>query len=82
MQTKIIPTEEGEPIAVEIMEQAIVDIAAAMKRFEASRLTRRAIVILIQSKTNLNRSDISTVMDSLASLESDWLKPKIIGAKA
>lgn len=76
-KTKIIQDEDGEPIGVEIIAAAIVELSAGMKRIESSRLTRRAIVTLLHDSTRgLTRNDIETVLNALDGLERTYLKPK------
>jgi hypothetical protein len=75
MAVELIKDEEN-PIAVEVMEQAILDIAAGMKRLNGTRLKREVIVRLIHAKTTVRMRDIEAVLNSLDSLEETWLKPK------
>lgn len=69
-------TDPENPIAVELIEQAIVDVAAGMKRINASRLNRRAITALIKDATGLNKTTIETVLNNLDDLERMYLKKK------
>jgi len=66
-----------QPIAAEIIAQSIVDIVAAMKGINASRLTRRALVTLIHDVSKVSRKDIDLVLNNLSQLERLHLKPKI-----
>jgi hypothetical protein len=68
-------TQPEEPIAAEIIADSIVQIAEGMRRINSTRLTRKAIVILIQSQSKVPRLDIEIVLNNLADLEKDWLKP-------
>jgi hypothetical protein len=76
MRTIITKADIENPIPVEVMEQSIVDIAAAMKKINATRLTRRAIVVLIQSRVATSQAVINMVLDNLADLEKNFLKPR------
>lgn len=71
---EIIPTEE--PLPVQIIEQAIVDIAEGMKKLNSTRLTRKALIVLIQSQSGISRQTINIVLNNLTDLENDWLKPR------
>ncbi len=67
---------EDKPEAVEVLAKSIIEISASMRRIEASRLSRRAIVALIQNDVGMNKGAIETVIDSLTNLEQNYLKPK------
>lgn len=69
--------EDGdEPIAVEIMEKSILEIAAAMKRIEKSRLNRRALVVLISDQSKLGKGTVDIVLNCLDTLEETYLKKR------
>lgn len=76
MKVNVIQKADTEEVPVEILAQSIEAIAAGMKKINASRLKRDAVVILLQAQTGVNRNDIRAVMDGLDSLERKWLKPK------
>lgn len=65
-----------DEVPVEILAQSIEAIAAAMKKISATRLTRRALILLIAEDAKVNRGDVSRVLDSLEQLERTYLKPK------
>lgn len=69
------PQPPSEPIAAEILAASIVDIAAGMKKLDAGRLKRRALVILIAESSGVRRGDVEAVLNSMESLETSWLKP-------
>lgn len=74
-KTKVIQDADGEPIAVEIIAAAIVEISEGMKRINAGRLNQRAIVTLILDSTSgLRRTDVITVLNALESLERKYLR--------
>lgn len=68
--------DKENPIAFEVMEQAIVDIAAGMKRINQTRLNRKALVILISKDTGVGQTIVDVVLDSLGAIEQTYLKPK------
>lgn len=73
----IKPTEPLPLPPVEEVAQAIVDIAAAVKKMNSSRLKREAVVILIQAQcgAHATRVQIRTVLDALDKMDKVWLKP-------
>lgn len=73
---KIKQQPDVPEVPVEITAQSIEAIAAGMKKLNNTRLTRRALVILIAEQSHVNRGDILKVLDSLDTLEKTWLKPK------
>lgn len=70
-------TEQVPLPLVEEVAQAIVDIAAAMKRMNGMRLRQEGIVILIhaQCKGHVNKSQILLVINELSRMDRAWLKP-------
>jgi hypothetical protein len=75
MKKKIeVKQDEENPVPAEILAQAILDMGKAMKLLTKSRLKRDALVVLIKDKTGITKIDINRVLDSLESLEKDWLK--------
>jgi hypothetical protein len=67
------PTIKQDPtaeVAPEILAQAIEDVAAAAKKLLASRLSKRAIILLIHDHAagRVGKREIEQVLDSAASL--------------
>lgn len=82
-EIKLIPEDPDEPVSVEIMERAILNISDAMIKINNTRVTRRMLVTLIQAESKVRKSDIDLVLNNLTSLERIWLKPRQgIGKKA
>lgn len=76
MQKINVKQKEGaEEVPAEVIAQSIVEIAQAFKRIEGSRLTRRAIVTLIQAQSKVGKTEIELVLNNLLELERLWLKP-------
>ncbi|PYS52418.1 MAG: hypothetical protein DMF68_01530 [Acidobacteria bacterium] len=71
---KIVP--DDEPLPVEVIEQAIVDIADGMKKLNSTRLTRKAIVTLLHASSGVNKGTIEIVLNNLELIEHTWLKKK------
>ena len=74
MSIKVTQEPENEQ-PVEMIATAILEISAAMKKIQASRLKRETIVALIHDKTKLNKRVIERVLDNLDQLEANFLKP-------
>jgi len=75
---KVVPAPDAEPIAVEILEQAIVDIANGMKKIRASRLKREALILLIHDASKVGKPHVRMVLECLDQLEARFLKPKAV----
>ena len=75
---KIVPAEGDDPLPVEVIEQAIVDIAEGMKKLTSTRLTRKAIVTLLHAQCGqgIGKGTIEIVLSNLETMEHHWLKPK------
>jgi hypothetical protein len=73
-KVKVVTGAGDEPTPVEIIEKSIVDITAGMKKLNSTRLTRRALILLIADSSHVNRGDVSKVLDSLDQLETLYLK--------
>lgn len=65
----------AEDAGVEILAQSIVDISEGMKRINASRLSRRALVVLIKDATGVPIKTIETVLNGLSGLQATYVKP-------
>lgn len=77
MPLKVIqPTPPAAEVPAEVIATAITKIANAMKDLSSTRLSRNAIVTLVHAACKVPKRDIVVVMDSIESLERDWLKPK------
>lgn len=71
----LVPANGEEPLAVEIIEQSIVEIARAMKAINDTRLSRAAIVTLIHARSGVAKGAIELVLNNLEQMEKIWLKP-------
>lgn len=64
---------------LEILAESIVQVAGAFKKFNDSRLSRRAIILLIQDRigsTRINKGQIEAVLDAATELKSAYIKKK------
>lgn len=75
-QPPIIKNDEDKPIPVEIIAQAIIDVAAAAKKLKESKLKERAILLLIQDSIegSCALGTIRAVLDSAANLDKRYIK--------
>jgi hypothetical protein len=62
---------------VEEVAQSIVDIAAAMKRVNSTRLKQDGVIILLQAQcgAKVNRTQLRLVLNELSRMDKAWLKP-------
>lgn len=73
---KIKQQPDVPEVSAEIIAQSIETIAAGMKKLNSTRLTRRALVILLAEQSHVNRGEVIKVLDALDQLEKMWLKPE------
>ena len=71
----IVPMDGEEPLPVNVIERAIVDIASAAKKIASTRLSQRALILLIHDVSKVGKRDIELVLNNLEQLEDLWLKP-------
>jgi hypothetical protein len=72
MSKVTVRQQPDEPIAVEVIARAIIDISDAMKKLSTSGLKRRAIVALIHDHSGIGKRDIEIVLNNLESLRETW----------
>lgn len=65
---------EEEAVGAEVLAQAICDVSAAAKKLLSSRLSRRAIALLIKDRSGVSMADIDKVLDGAAELERAYVK--------
>ena len=76
MSAPRVVQKEGEEVPVEVLASAITAIAAGMERVNKSRLTRRALVILLNAETKVPFYAIEKVLNGLDDLEKTYCKPR------
>lgn len=64
------------PYTVEEIVTSITKISKAMETFATSRLTEKAIIVLLANTTQLPQQTIRYVLNALHQLESLYLKEK------
>lgn len=73
------PKEAARPVElppVEEIAQAIADLSVAARKLMSTRLSTKAIVILLQSMSGaVKRSDIEIILHNLQIMDKHWLKP-------
>jgi len=62
------------PMALEVMEEAILEIGKVGQQIKASKLKQRAVLLLIRDVTSLNMGDIAAVLNAIPELEKLYLK--------
>jgi hypothetical protein len=78
------PADPDNPPPVELIAEAIVAISQGVRELRKSRLTGKALLLLIQHAiptsgrppTRPTQRDIQAVLDALEDLERIYLKPK------
>lgn len=73
-----IVKDKDNVIDIKIMEAAIVEVATGARKLLNSKLSKRAVLILIKDSmkgTGLPIRDIEMVLDCAARLDKRYLKP-------
>jgi hypothetical protein len=73
-QVKVVTGKNDEPTPVGIIERSIVEISKAMQAINKTRLTRKALIVLIHDHSKIARRDIEIVLNCLEHLEEVYLK--------
>jgi hypothetical protein len=61
-------------VPAEVLAEAIVQVADAAKRLLSSRLTKRAILVLLHDSSGVGMRDIEYVLDHAAQLAFVYIK--------
>lgn len=81
-QQSIQVKQSEEKVPVEVLAQSIVDISAAMKRIDSSRLSPRALHVLLRDATGVGMTEIRSVLGGIRDLERLYVRPQQAAAKA
>lgn len=73
---KLIVKPGDDPSPVELIEAAIVDLAAGMRALTNSRLKRETIVMLLHDASGVGKPAIRVILNNLDHLEDTFLKPR------
>ena len=79
VQTIRIKTDEENPVDVELIAEAIIQVAESFEKINDSQLSRRAIVLLLQDMIGVGRigkQQIELVLDNAARLKEYYIKKK------
>lgn len=76
MKPKIIQQEGKPEVPTEIIAQHIEAISKGMKEINAGRLTKKAIIVLLQNITGMAQSEIKKVLDAQEVMANVFLKPR------
>jgi hypothetical protein len=76
MSVKVITKSGTEPLPTEVLETAIADLAAAMRKLNASRLKRETIIALLHDNSKVAKGTIRVILNNLDNLEALFLKPR------
>jgi len=61
--------------SIGVIAASITDLATAVRELSASKLKRRAVLVLLRDMTNIGMSDIETVLNAAARIDQEYLKP-------
>ncbi len=76
LKTIKIKTDEENPQPLDLMAEEIISLSAAIKKFDESRLTERAIIILLQDMTGYNQKTIKDILWAIRNIEGHFIKKK------
>lgn len=74
LQTIKIKSNDENPEPVEIIAKAIIDISVAFERIKNSRLSQKALVLLIQDQTRISQRDIIAILDIVPKLKDIYIQ--------
>jgi hypothetical protein len=79
MKTKkvVITKDKEDEVPVEVLERAILDIAAGARILLNSRLTERAIILLVQDAagpTYVSKGQVKEVLKAASQLKDHYIK--------
>ncbi len=76
-QTKTITvkTDEANPMDVTILADAIVAVSDAFEKLNSSRLTKRAIILLLHDLSKVNKGEIESILYYAPLLKKHFAKP-------
>ncbi len=76
-QTIKIKTNEEDPESVELIAESIIQVSAAFEKINKSRLSRKAIILLLQNYIGVNyisKKQIGYVLEYAPKLKDYFLK--------
>lgn len=72
--TVTVKQDPNNEVPAEVLATAIVNVSRAAQQLLSSRLTKRAIVILLHESSGVGKRDIEYVLDHAASLAAVYIK--------
>lgn len=71
-----VRVNEKKPEPLEVLASSIIEVAAAYKKLDQSRLKRRVILLLVRDLTqnNVPLTDIEKVLDACALIGDKYIK--------
>ncbi len=72
----VVRNNDENPIPTEIIAESIIKISDAITKMKSTKLTERAILILIRDSIsgNIGLGDIKTVLDAAQDLSKNYIK--------
>lgn len=73
-----VKVNEENPEPLDILAKSIIDVSEGFERINKSKLTRKAIVILLQNaigSSRISQTNINDVLDYAPKLKSIYTKP-------
>ena len=74
LPVKVIQKENAEPIAVEVIAQSIKKISDTMEQINKSKLSNRAIRVLLRDASGESMKSIENILGGLSNLRKYYLK--------
>lgn len=71
---QVDPVKGKAPIDPQALEDAIMEVSAALRRLDNSKLNRRAVVVLLRDCTGLGKNTVEKVLEGIGELEIKYLK--------
>lgn len=72
-----VKKDEQNPEPVELIAKSIIELSEGMRRINATRLTRKSLVILLNAHSKVGKADIEIILNCLTELETIFLKKKL-----
>jgi hypothetical protein len=71
-----VKLDEQNPEPFELIASSIIEISAAFKKMNQSKLKPRVVLLLLKDMTGLGMGDIEKVITAASMLEKEYLKPE------
>lgn len=81
MKTKLVQDPNKDEVPAEVLAQSIEDVAKGMRKILATRLTKRALMVLIRDACSISLREIEKVLDSVEHLDRRFLKKVVTDKK-